>query len=78
VVSQAFKSPVLPVNWRTSYGRKLNHYVGQEKLAPLSSWTCLAMALDWVKPPRLQNAPSFHYVHTDQWRYDRNLIENHL
>lgn len=59
-------------------GGGLNHYVGQEKLAPLSSWTCLAMALDWVKPPRLQNAPSFHYVHTDQWRYDRNLIENHL
>lgn len=59
-------------------GGGLNHYVGQEKLAPLSSWTSLAMALDWVKPPRLQNAPSFHYVHTDQWRYDRNLIESHL
>lgn len=59
-------------------GGGLNHYVGQEKLAPLASWTSLAMALDWVKPPRLQNAPSFHYVHTDQWRYDRNLIESHL
>ncbi|GAB4298814.1 MAG: nitrate reductase subunit alpha [Oscillatoriaceae cyanobacterium] len=59
-------------------GGGLNHYVGQEKLAPMSSWTCLAMALDWVKPPRLQNAPSFHYVHTDQWRYDRNLIEPQL
>jgi nitrate reductase alpha subunit len=59
-------------------GGGLNHYVGQEKLAPLSSWTSLAMALDWGKPPRLQNAPSFHYVHTNQWRYDRNLIETQL
>ncbi len=51
-------------------GGGLNHYVGQEKLAPVSSWASLAWALDWSRPPRLQNAPSFHYVHTDQWRYE--------
>ena len=51
-------------------GGGLNHYVGQEKLAPLAPWTSLAMALDWNKPPRLQNAPSFHYIHSDQWRYE--------
>lgn len=51
-------------------GGGLNHYVGQEKLAPVASWLPVAMALDWVKPPRLQNSPSFHYVHSDQWRYE--------
>ncbi len=59
-------------------GGGLNHYVGQEKLAPVAPWATLAFALDWAKPPRLQNAPSFHYVHSDQWRYDRNLVETHL
>jgi nitrate reductase alpha subunit len=51
-------------------GGGLNHYVGQEKLAPVAPWSCLAFARDWVAPPRLQNAPSWHYIHTDQWRYD--------
>ncbi|MFQ5340372.1 MAG: nitrate reductase subunit alpha [Anaerolineae bacterium] len=58
-------------------GGGLNHYVGQEKLAPVSSWAPIAFALDWVKPPRLQNTPSFHYVHTDQWRYERSFTEYH-
>jgi len=56
-------------------GGGLNHYVGQEKLAPIAPWSTLAFALDWVKPPRLQNTPSFHYVHTDQWRYERSFTE---
>ena len=58
-------------------GGGLNHYVGQEKLAPFASWSTLAFALDWIKPPRLQNAPSFHYVHSDQWRYERDFREYH-
>ncbi|MCZ7545960.1 MAG: nitrate reductase subunit alpha [Anaerolineae bacterium] len=56
-------------------GGGLNHYVGQEKIAPISVWSTLAFALDWAGPPRLQNAPSFHYVHTDQWRYERSFTE---
>jgi nitrate reductase / nitrite oxidoreductase, alpha subunit len=51
-------------------GGGLNHYTGQEKLAPEASWKSLAFALDWTHAPRLMNAPSFHYVHCDQWRYD--------
>jgi len=58
-------------------GGGLNHYVGQEKLAPVAPWATLAFALDWIKPPRLQNAPSFHYVHSDQWRYEREFTEYH-
>ncbi len=52
-----------------------NHYVGQEKLSPQASWAPIAFATDWGGPPRLQNTPSFHYMHTDQWRYDRNFRE---
>lgn len=51
-------------------GGGLNHYVGQEKLSPQASWGPLAFGADWVGPPRQQNAPSFHYMHSDQWRYD--------
>lgn len=56
-------------------GGGLNHYVGQEKLAPQASWGPIAFGSDWSGPPRLQNAPSFHYVHSDQWRYDRPFTE---
>jgi nitrate reductase alpha subunit len=51
-------------------GGGLAHYVGQEKLAPISIWKTMAMGLDWGGPPRLQNAPSWHYIHSDQWRYE--------
>jgi len=56
-------------------GGGLNHYTGQEKLVPAASWSTLAMALDWTAPPRLQNGPSFHYVHSDQWRYEKGPVE---
>ncbi|MBI3071387.1 MAG: nitrate reductase subunit alpha [Deltaproteobacteria bacterium] len=51
-------------------GGGLNHYVGQEKLATVAPWAAMAFARDWSGPPRLQNAPSWHYMQTDQWRYD--------
>ncbi|MBX7244482.1 MAG: nitrate reductase subunit alpha [Candidatus Sumerlaeaceae bacterium] len=54
-------------------GGGLNHYVGQEKLVPQASWGPIAFGTDWGGPPRLQNAPSFHYMHSDQWRYDRSF-----
>jgi len=56
-------------------GGGLNHYVGQEKLAPMAPWAAVAFALDWARPPRLQNTPSFHYVHSDQWRYERHFTD---
>ena len=46
------------------------HYVGQEKLRPQTGWQPLAFGLDWSRPPRQQNATSFWYAHTDQWRYE--------
>ena len=56
-------------------GAGLAHYVGQEKVVPLAPWTSVAMAQDWTKASRLQNTPSFWYMHSDQWRYDRNFVD---
>lgn len=51
-------------------GGGLNHYVGQEKLAPMDSWGTIAFAKDWVEAVRLQQAPIWHYINTCQYRYD--------
>ena len=56
-------------------GGGLAHYVGQEKLAPAESWASISTAKDWFPPSRLQNAPSWHYVHTDQWRYEKDFTD---
>ncbi len=52
-------------------GGGLAHYVGQEKLVAHASWGAIAFGADWGMAPRHQNTPSFHYVHSDQWRYER-------
>ena len=51
-------------------GGGLNHYVGQEKLAPSDSWGSVAFAKDWHPASRLQQAPLWHYINTCQYRYD--------
>ena len=56
-------------------GGGLNHYVGQEKLAPLDSWTMIMSGKDWQKPVRFQQTPIWHYIHSDQWRYDGNQAD---
>jgi nitrate reductase alpha subunit len=43
----------------------------------MESWASIAFARDWQPAPRLQNSPSWHYVHSDQWRYERNFDEYH-
>jgi len=58
-------------------GGGLAHYVGQEKLAPGESWGSIAFGKDWYGASRLQNAPSWHYVHTDQWRYEKEFTDYH-
>ena len=58
-------------------GGGLNHYVGQEKLAPVAPWSNLAFAKDWIGPSRLQNAPSWHYINSEQWRYEREFSQYH-
>jgi nitrate reductase alpha subunit len=58
-------------------GGGLAHYVGQEKLAPMEPWSAIAFGRDWQPAIRLQNAPSWHYVHTDQWRYEKAFTDYH-
>jgi len=58
-------------------GGGLAHYVGQEKLAPGEPWGAIAFAKDWYGPSRQQNAPSWHYVNTDQWRYEKEFTDYH-
>nr|HPI79090.1 molybdopterin-dependent oxidoreductase [Cyclobacteriaceae bacterium] len=51
-------------------GGGMNHYVGQEKLAPVDSWGAIAFSKDWHASSRLQQAPIWHYINTCQYRYD--------
>lgn len=46
------------------------HYVGQEKVRPLTGWAQLAFGLDWSRPPRQMASTPFWYLATGQWRYD--------
>jgi nitrate reductase alpha subunit len=71
--SLAYRAPITALLLCGCCGRNgggMNHYVGQEKLTLVAPWTSLALALDWTKPPRLQQSPIWHYVHSDQWRYE--------
>ncbi len=56
-------------------GGGMNHYVGQEKLAPSDSWGAIMSAKDWQGPPRLQQTPIWHYINSNQWRYDGNQAD---
>lgn len=46
------------------------HYVGQEKVRPITGWAQYSFALDWHRPARQMIATGFWYFATDQWRYD--------
>jgi nitrate reductase alpha subunit len=46
------------------------HYVGQEKVRPLTGYTQLATAGDWSRPARTMIQTAYWYLHTDQFRYD--------
>ncbi|MDN5804942.1 MAG: molybdopterin-dependent oxidoreductase, partial [Microlunatus sp.] len=53
------------------------HYVGQEKVRPLTGFQNMAFALDWQRPTRHMTGTSFFYLHSDQWRYE-NFDANEL
>ncbi len=46
------------------------HYVGQEKVRPLTGWFTTAFAFDWNRPTRHMVGTPFWYLSTDQWRYE--------
>ncbi|MGO1736011.1 MAG: molybdopterin-dependent oxidoreductase, partial [Leucobacter sp.] len=51
------------------------HYVGQEKVRPITGYQQYAAAADWVRPPRHTIGTAFWYLATDQWRYDVSMSE---
>ncbi|NMR21169.1 nitrate reductase subunit alpha [Cellulomonas fimi] len=46
------------------------HYVGQEKVRPVTGHSHYANALDWSRPPRTMIQTAYWYLHTNQFRYD--------
>jgi len=46
------------------------HYVGQEKVRPVTGHAHIANALDWSRPPRNMIQTAYWYLHADQFRYD--------
>ena len=52
------------------------HYVGQEKVRPIDAWATIAFARDWYLPPRIQNATTFYYFASEQYRYEDINMEN--
>ncbi len=56
-------------------GGGMNHYVGQEKLTLVAPWSNFAFAGDWGVAPRLQQSPTWHYVNSDQWRYEGDFTD---
>ena len=46
------------------------HYVGQEKIRPLTGFQHTAFALDWIRPPRHMAHTAYWYLNTSQYRYD--------
>ncbi|MCK6691704.1 MAG: molybdopterin-dependent oxidoreductase, partial [Thermoanaerobaculia bacterium] len=68
-----YRSAIMALMMTGCVGRNgggMNHYVGQEKLAPQDSWGTIAFGKDWVDSIRLQQAPLWHYINTCQYRYD--------
>ena len=47
------------------------HYVGQEKVRPVTGYSLLATAADWNRPARQMIQTAYWYLHTDQFRYDQ-------
>ncbi|MEJ7843339.1 MAG: nitrate reductase subunit alpha [Rubrobacter sp.] len=46
------------------------HYVGQEKVRPITGWATIAFAFDWARPTRHMAGTTLWYLATDQWRYE--------
>lgn len=46
------------------------HYVGQEKVRPITGYSAIATAADWHRPARQMIQTAYWYLHTDQFRYD--------
>ncbi|MGW6316549.1 nitrate reductase subunit alpha [Streptomyces sp. NPDC055099] len=46
------------------------HYVGQEKVRPITGYSAIATAADWNRPARTMIQTAYWYLHSGQFRYD--------
>ncbi|MFF9818716.1 nitrate reductase subunit alpha [Streptomyces sp. NPDC014006] len=46
------------------------HYVGQEKVRPITGYSAISTAADWNRPARQMIQTAYWYLHGDQFRYD--------
>jgi nitrate reductase alpha subunit len=51
------------------------HYVGQEKVRPVSGWSTVAFGLDWSRPPRQQATTPFWFLASDQFRFQKTRAD---
>ncbi|MFF4624511.1 nitrate reductase subunit alpha [Nonomuraea jabiensis] len=69
-IYRAFLTLVLLTGCQGVNGGGWGHYVGQEKVRPLTGFQHLAFAFDWQRPTRHMAGTAFWYLATDQWRYE--------
>jgi len=68
-IYRTFLALVLMCGCQGKNGGGWAHYVGQEKVRPLTGFQTVAFALDWVRPPRhMVSTPFFSHL-SGQWRY---------
>ena len=69
-IYRAFLALVTMTGCQGRNGGGWAHYVGQEKVRPVTGHATLAMSTDWQRPPRQMIGTAYWYMATDQWRYD--------
>ena len=75
-IYRAMLSMVLLCGCQGVNGGGWAHYVGQEKVRPISGWSTVAFAADWVRPTRQQATTPFWFLASDQWRYQRTKADH--
>ena len=68
-IYRTFLAMVLLCGCQGKNGGGWAHYVGQEKVRPLTGFQTVAFASDWVRPTRHQAATPFFSLLSGQWRY---------
>ena len=68
-IYRTFLAMVLMCGCQGKNGGGWAHYVGQEKVRPLTGFQTVAFASDWVRPTRHQAATPFFSLLSGQWRY---------
>ncbi|MEV5987506.1 nitrate reductase subunit alpha [Streptomyces sp. NPDC052051] len=69
-IYRSFLSLVMLTGSQGVNGGGWAHYVGQEKIRPLTGWFHLAFGLDWQRPTRHMVGTPLFWLATGQWRYE--------